>query len=176
MEIVFVRHTSVDVPKGMCYGRSDVATASTFEAEAETVKLQLDLLDSPEAIFTSPLSRCTKLAAYCGYPDAVRDDRLLELNFGDWELRYFDEIDDPQLQRWYDDYLYVAPTNGEAFPEQLQRVKEFIEEMKTRGFGRITVFAHGGVLLCAMIIAGALSPEEAMSSIPPYGSVLRLEF
>lgn len=174
MEIIFVRHTSVDVPKGMCYGRSDVPLASTFKAEAEEVRRKLEALGPFETVYTSPLSRCKLLATYCGYPDAIRDERLLELNFGDWELRFFDEIDDPQLQRWYDDYLHVAPTNGEAFPDQLLRVRDFIENMKSQGYQKITVFAHGGVLLCAMIVAGILRMEDAMSSIPPYGSVLQL--
>ena len=38
MNIYLIRHTSVDVPKGMCYGQSDVPLRSTFEEEAAAVK------------------------------------------------------------------------------------------------------------------------------------------
>ena len=34
MEVILVRHTSVDVPKGTCYGQTDVPVAATFEVEA----------------------------------------------------------------------------------------------------------------------------------------------
>ena len=34
MDIVLIRHTSVGVPKGTCYGWSDVPVADTFETEA----------------------------------------------------------------------------------------------------------------------------------------------
>ena len=33
MNIYLIRHTSVDVPKGLCYGQSDVPLRPTFEAE-----------------------------------------------------------------------------------------------------------------------------------------------
>ena len=34
MEVILIRHTSVDVPPGMCYGQTDVPLKPTFEAEA----------------------------------------------------------------------------------------------------------------------------------------------
>ena len=34
MEIILIRHTSVDVPKGTCYGQTDVPLKPTFEQEA----------------------------------------------------------------------------------------------------------------------------------------------
>ena len=87
MRIYFVRHTSVDVPQGITYGQTDVPLNSTFETEAEQVKEQLTGL-AFDAVWTSPLSRCVRLATYCGYPDAYRDDRLKELSFGAWEMKW----------------------------------------------------------------------------------------
>ena len=34
MEVTFIRHTSVDVPPGVCYGQSDVPLRDSFEQEA----------------------------------------------------------------------------------------------------------------------------------------------
>ena len=34
MEVILIRHTSVDVPPGVCYGQTDVPLKPTFEAEA----------------------------------------------------------------------------------------------------------------------------------------------
>ena len=53
-----------------------------------------------------------KLAEFCGYPDAIRDNRLKEINFGAWEMQSYDDITDPKLQEWFDDYINVRPPEG----------------------------------------------------------------
>lgn len=80
MNIYLIRHTSVDVPKGLCYGQSDVPLRPTFEIEAAVTKAKIESIHFDMA-YTSPLSRCTRLAQYCGFGDAIRDPRILELNF-----------------------------------------------------------------------------------------------
>ena len=69
MEVTLIRHTSVAVPKGTCYGWSDVPVASTFEAEAHATRRRLEGKVFDQA-YTSPLTRARMLAAYCGFPDA----------------------------------------------------------------------------------------------------------
>ena len=92
MEIILVRHTSVAVPKGTCYGWTDVELSNTFEQEATaTHKALLDYAPF-DAAYTSPLSRATRLATFCGYKDATTDLRLREMNMGDWEMRLYDDI------------------------------------------------------------------------------------
>ena len=109
MVIYLMRHTAVDVPQGVCYGQTDVPLKPTFEMEATQTAAHLQGL-SFDKVYTSPLTRCVRLATFCGYPDAERDDRLKELNFGDWEMHRFDEIADANLERWYADYLHVKAT------------------------------------------------------------------
>ena len=96
MVIYLMRHTAVDVPQGVCYGQTDVPLKPTFETEATQTAANLQGL-SFDKVYTSPLTRCVRLATFCGYPDAERDDRLKELNFGDWEMHRFDEIADANL-------------------------------------------------------------------------------
>ncbi|MDR0658310.1 MAG: alpha-ribazole phosphatase [Mediterranea sp.] len=174
MKVKLIRHTSVDVPQGICYGQTDVPLKDTFPQEASATHKHI-ATDDFDRVFTSPLSRCTKLADYCGYPDAIRDDRLKELDFGEWEMQRFDRIADPRMQEWFDDFLNVPATGGESFMMQFQRVSAFLDEMKQQGHQHIAVFAHGGVLACAQVYAGLLKPEEAFSLIPPYGAVVQIE-
>lgn len=176
MELILVRHTSVDVPPGTCYGQTDVPLRATFAQEAETVCKQLAGYAPFDKVYTSPLTRCVRLAGHCGYPDAVRDPRLLELDFGLWEMQRYDEIRDPHLQAWYADYLHVPATGGESFADQLRRVAAFMDELRRLPLHRVAVFTHGGVLLCAQIHAGLLTPQEAFSHIPPYGGILPLHY
>jgi alpha-ribazole phosphatase len=169
-----VRHTAVDVPVGTCYGRMDVPMRESFADEAEAVRRAL-AEERFDDVFTSPLSRCLRLAEACGYGvTAVRDERLREIDFGAWEGRLYDEIDDLALQAWYDDYLHARPTGGETFDEQRARVAEFLEEVRLGGLRRVLVFTHGGVMVAAGIHAGLWSAEDAFSHTPPYGGILKL--
>jgi len=133
-EVWLVRHTTVDVPAGTCYGRTDVALRETFAVEAAEVRHALAGVRFDE-VWSSPRSRCTRLAAECGFADARLDPRLAELDFGEWEGRRWDEIDDPALDLWYADYLHARPTGGETFAEQRARVAEFLDELRTREVG-----------------------------------------
>ena len=170
MNIYLIRHTSVDVPKGLCYGQSDVPLRPTFEIEAAVTKAKIESIHFDMA-YTSPLSRCTRLAQYCGFGDTIRDPRILELNFGDWEMQYFNKIKDPNLQCWYDDYMNVKATNGESFADQYRRVAAFLDEIKQKEAENIVVIAHGGVLICAQIYAKLIHQEEAFQAVPAYGGV-----
>lgn len=174
MEIIFIRHTSVDVPSGTCYGQTDVPLKPTFEQEAAVTRKNLNVYAPFDRVYTSPLSRCTRLAAYCGYADARHDSRILELNFGDWEMQRFDEIKDPRLQEWFEDYLNVPASNGESFSMQYRRVADFLDELKTKPYRKVAVFAHGGVLICAQIYAGRIKIKDAFASLTPYGGIISI--
>ena len=179
MEITLIRHTAVDVPPGVCYGQTDVPLKDSFEQEAaatlERLKASMPEGGTFDHVYTSPLTRCVRLAAYCGYPDATRDRRIMEINFGAWEMKPFQTNDDPRLKEWYADYLNVAATGGESFAMQYQRVSQFLDELKKSDYQRVAIFAHGGVLICAQIYAGLVKPEEAFSALTPYGGIISIE-
>ena len=89
MKVTMIRHTSVDVPKGMCYGWSDVPVAPTFEQEATETKKSLEG-KSFDCVFSSPLTRAKKLAAFCvgGSPIENPDiDQFLKNNFSEDEQK-----------------------------------------------------------------------------------------
>lgn len=72
--------------------------ADTFEEEAAVTKANLARFEQFDRAYSSPLTRATKLAAYCGHADATTDPRLKEMNMGEWEMQKFDEIKDENLQ------------------------------------------------------------------------------
>ena len=169
MEVILVRHTAPDVPAGTCYGQTDVPLKNTFAAEAAAVREALSALGQPDAVYTSPLSRCVRLAEFCGYPDAILDNRLLEMNFGEWEMQRYEEIHDPYIEDWYADYINLPVPGGESFTMQYERVSDFLSELSRQPFSRVLIFAHGGVLACAKIFAGPTAPKEAFFNLTPYG-------
>ena len=178
MELTLIRHTAVDVLPGVCYGQTDVPLKESFEQEAVVTSACLRELvvakGAFDVAFTSPLSRCTRLANACGYGDALRDDRLKELNFGEWEMQSFSQIKDPRLQEWFADYFNVCATGGESFQMQYARVAAFLDELKQQEYHRVAIFAHGGVLICAQIYAGSITLEEAFSALTPYGGIVEI--
>lgn len=174
MEVILIRHTTVDVPTGTCYGQTDVPLKDTFEQEAALSKAALETCGPIDYAYTSPLSRCTRLAAFCGYAGAERDKRLMELDFGAWEMLLFDEITDPHLQVWFEDHIHTPVTGGESFMQQYLRVSQFLDELRQKPYGRVAIFAHGGVLVSAQVYAGLVTPEEAFSALPPFGGLVRI--
>lgn len=175
MKVYLVRHTSVDVPSGTCYGQTDVPLRASFEEEAAVCKEAIRRTGIGfTRVYASPLSRCTRLAAYCGFPDAERDDRLKEMHMGEWEMQRFDKITDPHIQEWYQDYLRVRTTGGESFMDVLARVSDFLDHLE-RTSGPVLIFAHGGVLVAAQVYAGKVRLEDAMQALPPYGGMVEID-
>lgn len=174
MKITFIRHTSVDVPPGTCYGWSDVPLAPTFTEEARHVQKNLTGMDF-DRVYTSPLTRCRRLAAYCGYPHAIPDSRLKEMNFGEWEMQAWEAIRDPHLQDWFEDWLHLPATGGESFEDQCRRVAAFLDEVRCLPARHIGVFTHRGTIACAQIYTGTIQPGDAFASDIPYGSTLTFD-
>ena len=175
MEVILVRHTSVDVPKGTCYGQSDVPVAATFEQEAEVTKQNLAQYLPFDAVFASPLTRARRLAAYCGYPQPRLDNRLKEMYMGKWEMQSYEEITDSYKEEWYNDYMHLPTPGGEGFPQVYQRVAAFLDELRQKNYQRVAVFAHGGVLICAGIYGGLFSEADAWDHLVPYGGMEKIE-
>lgn len=174
MELILVRHTTPDVPRGTCYGFSDVDVTKDFIAEASQTLDSLKQYLPVDKAFTSPLQRARKLADFCGFENAEQDERLKEMNMGEWEMQLYDNILDPRLQDWYKDYLNLPATGGEGFPALYKRVSEFLDELKTKPYGKVAIFAHGGPIVCAAVYAGLCTPENGFSIAPHYGGILTL--
>lgn len=174
MKITLVRHTKVVVDTGVCYGFTDVDVATSFPEEAEIVKECL-AGKSFDAVFCSPLQRCRKLASACGYAAPIPDNRLKELNCGSWEMQRWEEITDPLIQEWYNDWINVPAGKGESFKDQYNRVAAFLNEIKKQDYHNVCLFTHGGVVRCALIYAGLLTFEDAFTPEVSYGSIHHID-
>ena len=174
MKVTLIRHTRVAVARGTCYGWSDVPLAETFEEEAAVTLHHIEGMEF-DKVYTSPLSRARLLASYCGYPDALSDDRLKEMNMGEWEMQRYDEIRDEALQRWYEDYMHLPATGGESFPMLYHRVASFLDQLRQKSHRHVAVFTHAGVIVSAGIYAGLFPESDAFSHQPGYGELLTIE-
>lgn len=172
MNIYLIRHTSVNVPKGICYGQTDVPLNDTFEEEAKVVKQKLDSI-SVDTVYSSPLTRCKRLAKYCKEKhDIIYKPELKEMNFGDWEMQKWLEVD---YSAWDKDWVNNPVPNGESFKQMYDRVASFFDKLKEKEHNNVAIFTHGGVLACASIYFEGLSPEEAFELKIDYGHILNYQ-
>lgn len=147
----------------------------------------------PAAIYTSPLVRAADTARIIAEGTGltpIADPRLVELNFGAWEGKTYQEIiaEESELyRRWDADPATVAPSGGETGLETIARVMPFLDELKLRHNGEqehVVVVTHKTVCrLVACHVLGA-SPSEyrrrlsmentALNIIAPSGKGWRL--
>lgn len=154
MELALIRHPPVAVAPGLCYGASDVALAASVDQDIARLKA---LLPERFALWSSPLARCRQLAE--GLGRAKLDQRLAEIDFGEWEMKSFDEIGRAALERWALDPVGHVPPGGESVRQMSERVLAFLAERQAEGGSQVFV-AHGGPLRA---IAGqllGLAPER----------------
>lgn len=173
MDIYLIRHTAVDVPAGICYGQTDVPLQKTFEEEAEKVKSKLSCFVF-DRVYSSPLSRCTLLAGYCGFPNARRDNRIKEIYFGKWEMVPFSSFTDEHAKQWFEDWIHTPAPEGESFMDLYRRVASFLNELHDSGLSSVCVFTHGGVITCARVFAKQYEIREAFKHIPSYGEIVKI--
>jgi len=150
-----------------------VPLSASFEAEARRVAAGL-YGRSFEAVYTSPSERCTRLAAFCGFPDAVRDERLTELDFGTWEMQRWDDLRGPDVQAWYDDWSRVPAGGAESLQDQYRRVASFVRDLSDRGTVSALLFTHGGVISCLRVCAGECSLDKAFECPAAFGETIAL--
>jgi alpha-ribazole phosphatase len=176
MEIYLVRHTETICEKGVCYGQSDVGLAEPFESVFENIVSQLP----PEAIiFSSPLKRCVILAEYI--QDNIKtisfekEDRLMEMNFGDWEMKNWNEIPPGQLNPWMEDFVNICISNGESFVELHKRVGEFLSQISKETTKPIIIVAHAGVIRSILCHHTSLPLKDAFNNKVDFGQVIKIE-
>lgn len=162
MIITAIRHTSVDAPKGVCYGITDVPVAPSFPEELEAIRENLDK-EEFDMIFSSPLQRCTQLAfELAGNCRVITDPRVTELDFGDWEMCSWDAVfESPEGKAWFTDYASAACPNGESFADQIARTASFLSDLQQNPFSKVLLVTHAGVIRALMCLLQEKTADEA---------------
>lgn len=92
------------------------------------------------------------------------DPHLREINFGDWELRRFSEVEaeDPErIRAYWETPGDVAPPNGESWNTIRARVDTAIDNYLAIGHSDLIVVAHFGVILTQVQRALGITAYEA---------------
>lgn len=146
MEIHVIRHTAVATGTDICYGQSHVPLADSFPKDVEI--LEKKLTGNFDAVYCSPAQRCADLAHALKFEGIIFENALVELNFGDWEHKKWDEIEQSELNNWMADFVHVKTPNGENLLELFERVQGFINQLRQRKHKKILLITHAGVIRC----------------------------
>jgi alpha-ribazole phosphatase len=146
MEVYVIRHTPVADQENRCYGQIEVPLRDDYLSDFKKIK---QLLPSNfDAVYCSSSNRCLQLAQYFSAPSMIPTPELLELSFGDWEGKFWEEIDREQLNAWMTDFVFTAPKNGESLYAMNERVKFFLANLRSSKLHKILVITHAGVIRC----------------------------
>jgi alpha-ribazole phosphatase len=172
MEIYLIRHTTPAIESGICYGASDVDVANSFEEEVARIK---PLLPSGNfKVISSPLQRCSKLAAGLFGDQFQTDDRLKEMNFGNWEMLTWDMIGKNALNKWAENVVFEKVPGGESYEELFNRSIQILEECVAGGEDTVFV-THGGVIRCILALVTDTPLVDAFDLNVDYGRISHIK-
>ncbi len=119
-----------------------------------------------EAVFSSPLKRCTQTAKLI-YPNCepIVIDGFIEYNFGEFEGKSAEELENhPVFPDWLAGKKGVSPPFGESNEEFSQRIAQtmikVIDGIIQSGITKTAIVTHGGVIMALLAMFGL--PEASM--------------
>ncbi|MET0321324.1 MAG: histidine phosphatase family protein [Duganella sp.] len=182
MHLILIRHPEPAVAPGVCYGRTDLAVAPDQLDQA--LAALRPSLPPGLPLYSSPLQRCAALASrLSGHP--VFDARLMEMDFGTWEMQSWDAIPRADVDAWAADLANYRPGGGESVLQMAERIAAFYRDLQRQldgaaDNGHAIIVCHAGTMrLLAACHAGLAPREMALQAAQtphhlPYGTALIL--
>ena len=164
----FLRHGK-PVSTGILTGsRTNVAVSETGLAAMELALSNIAQLD---ACISSPMLRCLRFANQLSQQlniTLTTDERLQEMDFGDWDGRAYDWLwensQNPSIGEFWQAPWQHTPPNGESLDAFRARVRNWWkEELLTRQTTHNLVVTHAGVIKQILAEVLALPFDSAIS-------------
>ena len=155
--IVLARHGETDANRaGRLLGRADPPLNARGRQQAAAAAAALAHEVAP-VVLVSPLLRTRETATLIGEATGAPvtlDERLLELDYGEWDERRVAELPVDTVQRWRADPTF-APPGGESLAELRRRVAPVAAEaFEQAGDRTVIVVSHvspiKALILCAL--------------------------
>jgi len=171
VQIFLIRHPRPQVAAGVCYGQTDLPAIEV----TQTAALLLAQLPADLPVISSPLQRCRVLAEAL-HPAPRLLAGLMEMHFGEWEGKRWDDIGAAALDAWAADLLHHAPPGGESAAMLQARSVACLNTLAAEGLSAFAVVTHAGVMRAAVGHARQL-PVAEWSQMPfGYGECVKLSW
>lgn len=163
-----MRHTKPNVPKGICYGQTDLDLADSFMTDKKLVAAKMPVY--LDCVYCSPLQRSEKLARVI-HDTVVVDERLMELNFGQWEMKPWDNIPNDELMPWMEDFVSHQVPGGESFTDMKARCESFLEELLKKDYEKVAIVTHAGPIRVFLGTMLEMMPKHFFRLKVGYGGI-----
>lgn len=171
MTLYVVRHGRTEAnASGLLLGRADPALDAVGRAQAARIAAALP---TGPRVVSSPLRRCVETAAaIVAAPET--DERLVELDYGDLDLRPFSEVPSETWARWRADPDF-RPAGGETLTELGGRVAEVLDELAPAAVDDdVVVVTHVSPVKAALAWALGVGIEISWRSFVAQASITRI--
>jgi broad specificity phosphatase PhoE len=151
LNIFLIRHgqTAWNADNNRYCGRTDLPPTETGLMQARELQRQLASI-TWTGVFSSPLQRAFTTAQIASGQEVIKDDRLIEADFGQWEKKTKEEFIAENAKLW-NDWMADPSTaraggTGETALEIVTRVDDFFNWLQQQySSGNFLVAAHNGV-------------------------------
>ena len=159
-------------PNNLCYGNYDISLKPNYEHKSKIFfeNLPNDL----DQIYSSPSKRCTDLLDLHNLNFNIHND-LRELDFGDWEGKKWDDIDQTHLNYWMEDYVNRSPKNGEKMIDLYKRSIEFTYKLVELDLQKILLVTHAGVIRSLISEALSINLNQIFNIAVQYDEIYRFQ-
>jgi broad specificity phosphatase PhoE len=127
--------------EGRIQGRTDVPLLKNVSVSLPEVCREM-------RIVTSPLRRCVETAALIGAPDAPREPRIVEMDWGEWQGETFAALRERLGAAMRENEargLDFRPPRGESPRLVMERIKPWLRDVAAAGVPTLAV-THRGVI------------------------------
>ena len=171
MTLFVVRHGRTEANAGgLLLGRADPVLDDVGRGQAAQIAAAVP---DGARLVSSPLRRCVETAAAIG--GAVEtDERLLELNYGEFDLRPLAEISAETWARWRADPDF-RPPEGETLRELATRVGAALDDLASAAVdGDVVVVTHVSPIKAALAWALGVGVEISWRSFVAQASITKI--
>lgn len=172
MTLYVVRHGRTTAnASGLLLGRADPELDDVGRRQAEQIA---QVLPDGIEVYSSPLARTRQTAAAISH-DLTLDDRLLELDYGEFDLRPTSDIP-PQVWAEWRTNPDFRPPGGETLVEMATRVGALLDEIASSAADHdVAVVTHVSPIKAAMAWALGVGIEVSWRSMVSQASICRIE-
>lgn len=152
MNLYFVRHGETEYNKSkLYYGKIDVSITQAGIIQAKKASQILKNI-SFNRVYVSEMKRTEQTAKIildnkkC---TMIKDSRINERNFGEFEGKSYDKIKDrfpEKWKLWCEDWKNTVPPEGESYIQFYSKVKDFMDNILKLKDDNILIVTHSGVI------------------------------
>lgn len=172
MTLHIVRHGRTTAnASGLLLGRADPELDDVGRRQADQIAA---VLPQGLIVYSSPLQRTMQTAKAIS-SDIEVEERLIELDYGHWDLTPLSEVPAESWAAWRADPDF-RPPGGETLRELAKRVGAFLDEVSETATGHdVAVVTHVSPIKAAVAWALGVGVEVSWRSMVGQASISRIE-